>query len=236
MRAIVATLCVTLISIVTLTAPSRACWDGSLTTVGGIHLQDFDEVWSARKAVENARWLTRINLLLGDDKSLEIWPDAQLSVGDETVELRWDGDLARLYDRIARKLGVNRIRAAVTRHVEVPVWTIQAGTFTSARLAVGRAELIGGQCSHGFYEAGGFPADNSSAHVERTVDGHYRVIVGTYLTRAEAEEATSCLSEIRAYSDDDGDERTVRIDGFVRRLDRPSFVALAPPSVEVAGE
>lgn len=224
MRALIVGLCVGLCSLSPLTsAPALACFDGSVTTVAGLTLQDGDDVWSATKAVEHAQWLTRIARLLPGGTSLEIWPYSELTVGDEVITIDSDGDLAALYDVIAQKLHVSPWRAAWIRRLPVPVWTIQAGAFTSEREALARAELIGSQCPHGFYEAGGFPADNAAAHVERNVDGRYRVIVGTFLGHEEARSASACLDAIEDWERD----RTVRIEGFVRRLDRPSFLAFS---------
>ena len=63
---------------------------------------------------------------------------------------------------------------------------------------------------HGFFEAGGFPADNASFHVVEKIgdDGApvFQVLAGAFLSRTQADQAVEVL------------RAALQLDGFVRRL------------------
>jgi hypothetical protein len=204
---------------------AHACWDGSMAVVGRVTYTTFDDSWSADDALQQARWLSRIDRLLPEGASLEVWPDPWLTVGGDTIELEFNGTLSDLYHQTARALRVNPLHELMVRHAPGPtVWTVQAGSFASEAQALRQAETIGSSCASGFYEAGGFPAMNPTAHVERESDGRFRVVVGAFLERAEAGEVVACLAS--GEPEYEG-EAPLSIKSFVRRLERPTFIAAA---------
>lgn len=227
MRRFVSNALIAVTSFATLaSAPAAfACWDGALAQVGDALMQSGDEHYSDADAIAHATWMWRIDKLLPEGDRFEMWGDMPtLYRGDEAIDLTWNPrkGFAGMFDAVAKALGTNRIQALLIKNMEVPIYTIQAGSFTTERLAQARVDLIGPQCSHGAYEVGGFPAENASAHIQVSKAGHYRVIVGTFTSRDEAEAAKACLANL---TDWERDETRPPVDGFVRRLDREPIIA-----------
>ncbi len=209
---------------VTAAPAAFACWDGSLTQVGDTYMQSYDDHYSDVAAIEHVTWSWRIDKLLPEGARFEMFGEPTLYHDGEITDLTWHPrtGLPGLFDAVAKALGTSRLQALLIKNMEVPVYTIQAGTFSTEALAQARVEVIGSQCPHGAYEVGGFPAENNSAHIQRTQAGHFRVIVGTFSSRDEAEAAKACLSNL---NDWERDATRPPIDGFVRRLDREPIIA-----------
>lgn len=178
-----------------LASTAHACWDGyAVQTDDGIYFTGGDEAWSPERAVELASWALRLRALLGAEGTLESefgWGEA--AVGERTIELRGDASPAHVFSTVASALGISRAERARLLAIDAHPYTVQvAASADRARAEALAAQLSEATLPMGFYEAGGFPAENPEAHViEADVHGArvYRVVVGAFLDRAAAAQA-----------------------------------------------
>jgi len=205
-----------------LALPSRAyaCWDGytgsapraSLCMMGG------PVNWSPATGRELADWLVRIAALVP--------PGSTANACEFTISVceggssdrclggdKWERQTYwRFFRTVARlvKATPALVRAALQKRATP--FTVQVGVGYDERGARALATRLNRTkpAEHGFYEAGGFPADNDVAHVIAAQDDEgtptYRVVVGAYLTRAEAK---ATVTQVRAETG---------VQGFVRPL------------------
>jgi hypothetical protein len=181
---------------------ARACWDGHLAIVGDAMLFDTtDDRWSATRARDLAKWLTRIDALLDEGESFVVEHGvASVCAPDGTCQ-EWvpARSLPTLFAEVAAVTAAPAAEIAHARAIDARPLTLQAASFTDRARADALAARIDSDVAieHGFYEAGGFPADNPVARVaEADVDGHrvYRVLVGTYLDSTAAAETRARLA------------------------------------------
>ncbi len=176
-------------------SPAVACWDGTYAALGDVELMDGEEGWSADRAVELATWLGRIDALLPDGAVVMVehgYVSVQLPDGT-TLEPGWDGgSLAGLFEVVAATLGAPPERVRAARALTTPVFTVQAGAFNTRGAAERLAATLSDVGEHGFFETGGFPADNPTAHVIED-GGAYHVVVGAFVERAAAQALAATL-------------------------------------------
>ena len=202
--------------------PAAACWDG--ISVGrervGVMIDDEQAQWSVDEAHRYANWLAQVEALLPEGAEASYFFGGIELAGDDggACELVLDEDFdgyvafAEMFDVVARSCQSTQGEIATALAIEAPVYTVQllSTTHEDAAQSVAYAISERGEDWHGFYEVGGFPAFNDSAHVLPATldDGRvvYRVVVGAFLT-SEAAEAT------RAQIQD-----TLGREGMVRRL------------------
>jgi len=196
----VATLLVLSLSLgVIVPARALACWDGFHARVGSVEEMGVDETWDATTLRHRARWLGRIDALLPNSASVSVDHGyVTVTVGTSTHELEWaDGDYLTLFREVARILGASPADIARARSEQTGVYVVQAGAFVSPTHAQTHADALSATdvATHGFLEAGGFPADNPEAHVVALRDARaaYRIYVGAFVDRAEAEALASAL-------------------------------------------
>lgn len=200
-------------------APAHACWTGLAANTEGVELQFMGSLagtWDPARMQSIATWLARIDAIAPDD--LFINADRRrftMLCGDCTPadNLRWDGELATLFDRIADHLDVDARTRRAALKLTAPAYTVQVASFAdradadSVALSLNQGE--DGVTAHGFVEIGGHPSFNDSAHVV-TVDRDgapvHRVFVGAFLSRADAEAAQAEIHE------------SAGLRGFVRTL------------------
>jgi hypothetical protein len=183
--------------------PARACWDGYAVDTGdGIRFTGGDESWSASNAVMLGSWALRYRALLGDEGTLEIefgWGEA--SVGEQTIPLERASDPRALFDRLADALAVPSARRARLLAIDARPYAVQvAASRDRARAEHLAMQLSESELPFGFYEAGGFPADNAEAHVVEGIaaDGQpvFRIVVGAFLDRASAAQAATEIARV----------------------------------------
>ena len=108
-----------------------------------------------------------------------------------------DGTMDRLFRVLARELGVSPAERRAALGATSGAHTVQVAASRDRAAAEALAERLADQGEHGFYEAGGFPALNATAHVVEGVDASgapvYRVFVGAFLEGADAERVASRL-------------------------------------------
>lgn len=152
-----------------------------------------DTLWDAPTLRHHATWLGRINRLLPAGATvISEHGFVTVNVGGTSSEFTWnDGQYRTLFDNVARNVGASPIGIQSALRLETPVYVVQAGAFVNETRARAQADAIsqGDIAEHGFYEAGGFPAINPTAHVvtiraKRTI---HRVYVGAFVNRQEAE-------------------------------------------------
>ncbi len=186
-------------------SPAEACYDGYEANVRKASASVGDDArWDPDVARSVATWLTRIDALLPDGVSVIVYPWGVECEGPACAEAHHDvkGGFATAFAVTARNVGaspgtVRRARALGSEPVTIQVY---AGAWQSARALAAR---IGEQQPEdaawtGFYDAGGFPAFRPAAHVVRATlpDGSvvHRVVVGAFLTVADAQGAQASLS------------------------------------------
>lgn len=185
--------------------PASACWDGTRIETPRLMMMGPDARWRPERAREVAKWAPRVDALLAEiDLSAAIyWDVIELSDGTH-IPIRHQS-LERAFIEIARHRGVSRdVRRralAAPRGLTVQV----AATRDRARADALAARLNdenhpdGPAGAHGMYEAGGFPSVNDTAHVVTELDASgrevHRVIVGTFLDRAEAERVAAEVAQ-----------------------------------------
>ena len=203
--------------------PAAACWDGYAAVYKDLVLQGGDTEWSPETARKLALWMPRIQALVADE-------GAEIYMGSAYIrdrELSYpEGDFEALFavlvdeldiDAAGRRAAMGEGNTALTVQVAATRNRARAEALVHRLLHEHPAaqldadpELLSLFDPHGFYEAGGFPADNSAMHIMERLDDDgttvYQVVVGAFMERSAADEV---LQEVR---------RTYGIDGFVRRL------------------
>lgn len=183
---------------------AAACWDGWLAVLGGVEIRRGLAVaaWDPDHARQAARWGTRINALLPPGAALSIdWNEASCgsdkgACGGVTTFAGSSEDLPATFRAVAKAFKVREPETRKARALEPELYTVQifAGSVRGARAVKDRVadREVGEQ---GFFQEGGFPAGNSTAHVLRdpAARGPHRVIVGTFLSRKEADAARAGL-------------------------------------------
>jgi len=201
---------------------AHACWDGYAASVDRVDLRvPGDATWRPEKAREVARWATRMNALLPQGTKLEsdlgFVTICTVNAAGECVttvaETRWDnGSLAPLFKQVAQ--ATQAAPAAVRSALRLDAAPVTLQVFASRSQAgadtVARRINDAHAGSDGFYTAGGFPADNPTAHVVagtgKKGERVYRVLVGAFLAKGEAQTAAAEL------------HRETGFQGFVRPL------------------
>lgn len=188
--------------------PAAACWDGHLAVVGGVTMSSGGTSWSPERARELATWLSRIDALLSAGATLDIqFGYARLcSGGDRTgeegtcTEWQWDErSLAALFRDVAQRTRASEDLVRTARATRRDVHVIQIAAFRDRAQAEALAVRLAdtGIGEHGFYQAGGFPADNPVAHVLTMADASgravHRVVVGAFVERSQAERVREAL-------------------------------------------
>ncbi|WP_181198033.1 SPOR domain-containing protein [Enhygromyxa salina] len=200
---------------------AAACWDGISLKTERLSASIYDESaeWSVDEAHRYANWMARVEALLpeGVEASYFFGGFEFTGAGDLcelAVSADFDGSIEfnEVFDVVARSCGSTKAEIKAARAIEAPVYTVQLLSTSDEDAAKSAAYAINdlGEYWHGFYEVGGFPDTNPSAHVEPATldDGRvvYRVIVGAF-TSAAAAKATR--ADIQA---------TLGREGMVRRL------------------
>lgn len=200
-------------------ASARACWDGLLAESADVRLQLMGGAagtWDPARMQSFATWLTRIDAIAPD--FLEVLAsEHDVTIFCDTCKnaenLKWNGDLATLFDRVAKAVGADRKTRLHALEQDTTAYTVQIAAFATQAEADALALKLNGQAdsleTHGFVQIGGFPAMNDTTHVvavSHETGPVYRVIVGAFLSRADAEAAQAHVHE----------ETSLR--GFVRPL------------------
>jgi hypothetical protein len=199
---------------VTLCAAGRAhaCWDGYSATVHRVTFNiQGDTNWSTENARTAALWGTRIDALLPQGKRLEAWSTFAMlcttTADDECttyVEIKWsEPRFSELFRKVATATGASRATIAHAGALGAAPLTLQAfAAYDAARANAfaTRINEVAGDGLNGFFQAGGFPAMNPSAHVLDGVDARgvkiYRVMVGAFLSQTDADVARTQLEEL----------------------------------------
>lgn len=172
---------------------ARACWDGYAVRLDNIAFTGADDVWAPARARELAVWARRFEALLGPAGTLEAdGAFAEACVDSRCVEVVAPTATPRaLFEAVARALAIPAAQRAAALRASASPFAVQVAA-TRDRAAAERlaARLSDAELPRGFYDAGGFPADNAEVHViEATAaDGRaiYRVVVGAFLDRSDA--------------------------------------------------
>ncbi|MCC7537102.1 MAG: hypothetical protein IT379_12850 [Deltaproteobacteria bacterium] len=185
-------------------APSVAfaCWDGWRASHGRVRLTGYDDVWSVARARTLATWLPRIDALVAaHGAELDIEGDhAILTVeGRETTSRISTESLPGVFAATARALRSTHARRRRAMQARAELSTVELVRTDDAAFAarVAREIEAADLGEHGFYEAGGFPASNPTAHVigGRGANGAaFVVVVGVFLDRSEAERVARTLA------------------------------------------
>lgn len=185
-------------------APSvaRACWDGYAASVGRVFIGVADDrPWDPGSARAVARWGARIDALLPANTLLNaqfntvtFCQEAKDGCGETLGEAQLPSleSLPTLFSSVAKLTRASPAAVRRARAIDAQPFTLQVFAARAERRAKAIAARIdeSGAGRHGFYEAGGFPAFNSTAHVVRGEDAAgrplFRVVVGAFLDRKEA--------------------------------------------------
>lgn len=217
LASIVASVLVVLLAATVSPSSARACWDGYAAVYGNVTVQGGDTEWSPENARELAIWLPRLNALVGEEP-LEV-SFGSAYIRDAEIEYP-QGRFDLLFGRLARKLELQRPARRAAMRAGLEALTVQVGATRDRASADALAERLmqsdpgystgAFAAEHGFYEAGGFPADNSSLHVIESEDAHgvavFRVVVGAFLTADVAQDVAAAM------------RRTHGMSAYVRRL------------------
>lgn len=192
----------------TAAAPAHACWDGLEAVTAGVYLQlmgDAVGTWDPARVQAFATWLARIDALSPDDLEIQAFTGEVFVHCDscpENRKLRWDGELSSLFDRVATAVGADRKTRRQALAQDATAYTVQVASFADradADRAAGRLnDREDSIDAHGFVQIGGFPSFNPAAHVVAADhDGTpvYRVVVGAFLSRADAATAQAEVHE-----------------------------------------
>lgn len=195
------TVALTVLAVAAATRPAGACWDGDAASVGSVSMIYGSHArWDPAVVIERARWLDRIDRALPPGSAVLIDSiTASCTDGpcDDFFTRHGESELPAVLRDVRRAFPHVKPRPSTT----VSPLTIQifAGDAPAARAVADRiaaSEAHGAW--HGFYEAGGFPNDNSPAHMLRADTARFgavhRVVVGAFLTRADADTALRSLS------------------------------------------
>ncbi|MFT5357307.1 MAG: hypothetical protein ACI9KE_004541 [Polyangiales bacterium] len=195
-----------------LSPPSAsACWDGYAAVYGNVTVQGGDTEWSPENARELAIWLPRLSAIIGEEQ-LEV-AFGSAFVRDAEIDYP-AGRFDLLFARVARKLGLERQARRAAMQIGFDALTVQVGATRDRASADALAERLmqsdpgyssgSFAAEHGFYEAGGFPADNSSLHVLETTDAQgapvFRVVVGAFMTMADAQVVAEAMRQAHGMS------------------------------------
>lgn len=200
-----------LIAIVISPASAEACWDGYAAVYGNVTVQGGDTEWSPENARELALWLPRLNALVGEEPLEVMFGSAY--VRDAEIEYP-HGRFDLLFARVARKLELERPARRAAMQVGFNALTVQVGATRDRASAEALADRLmqsdpgyssgSFAAAHGFYEAGGFPADNSSLHVIETADDQgvpvFRVVVGAFLSTEIAQTVATAMRQAHGMS------------------------------------
>lgn len=187
-------------------APARACWDGLLAESADVRLQLMGGAagaWDPARVQAFATWLTRIDALAPDFLEV-IATERDLTLFCDTCtnaeNLKWDGDLATLFEKVARAVGADRKARRDALAQDATAYTVQIAAFATQAEADALALKLNGKAdsleTHGFVQIGGFPAMNDTTHVVAVAHETgpvYRVLVGAFLSRADAEAAQTLV-------------------------------------------
>ena len=193
-----------LIAMLWTAGPARACWDGEALTVGDVTYTGGHVGWDPDRARELATWLTRIDALLGPEAQLEVYWDGAVLQDPRRGVVEWERDgrsLAALFREVALHSGASPEEVRRARTLAASPVTVQVAAVSDRARAEQLAERITGSGAgeHGYYETGGFPADNPTAHVVTGADARgrtvHRVVVGAFVDRAHAEQVRDRLAE-----------------------------------------
>ncbi len=187
-----------------------ACWDGFSAHVGNVNESGDDTTWDETTLRHHAEWLGRINALLPDNAT--VFSDhgfVMLTIDGQDREFTWnDGHYRTLFDTVASSVGASKRHIQRALRADTPVYVVQSGAFINESSARKQAEAIsqGDVAEHGFFAAGGFPADNPEAHVVTISAARqlHRVYVGAFVNRGEAESLAKRLGRgafVRELSD-----------------------------------
>jgi len=176
-----------------------ACWDGFYAQVGNVNETGDDTTWDEATLQHHAKWLGRINALL--PKNTTVFSDhgfVTLTIDGQDREFTWDDRHYRtLFDSVAHNVGASKIDRQRALLADTRIYVVQTGAFISESRARKLAEAISqdDNAEHGFFQAGGFPADNPEAHVVTSTTRRklHRVYVGAFVNRGEAESLSKRL-------------------------------------------
>ncbi len=203
-------------SLSVLTSNARACFDGHVASYGKVELTGGEDVWQAERANYLGEWLPRIDAIIPEGQSVEVFY-GEADVDGGTIAFP-PGRMDILFRRLARHYDTPRSERRAALQIGARVQTIQIASTRDYEAALAMAHRLSEAILqtdvdanlHGFYEAGGFPADNNPVHVvESEVRGEtvYRVVIGAFLNATDAGVALDALKE-----------SGVVAEGFVRRL------------------
>jgi len=195
--------------------PSHACWDGVYVETSRVTLTDsqLGDRWTPSLARDVGLWVSRVEALLPDDVHLTVQHgivevcgvQGNEDFGCVEPDERWnDGELASLFDVVARALDVDAPDRALAIALLTRPVTLQLGAFKTRKAARRFAYKVSETLDDadvdlfGFLEAGAFPAENAFAHVIHA-DGRYRVVVGAFLDRDEARLAGRQIKQLAGY-------------------------------------
>ena len=181
-----------------------ACWDGVWIESERVSLmivenEDGDLEWPDAGLHESADWVLALEALLPPGETLSVeFGIAYFSDGSICTGILDVNSFAQLFTEVVAACGRTPAEATTALALAPTLYTVQLLSTDDRAAADARAEQLNGNCQwHGFYERGGFPSFNACAEVEPATlaDGRevYRVIVGTFLSRASAEQAEADL-------------------------------------------
>lgn len=192
-----------------LALPADACWDGYASTVGDVTFQRASDpaAWRADDAWYATQWAARLDALLPEGVTLDVMNTYVSCDGaaacDTVPEALGSDDPSKLFGALAQAFGRSWKERAAALATTQRVYTVQvfAGAPAAARrerarlLALAAEGTIDAEGDRGFFEAGGFPAENPSVHAIRDRDDAdlVRVVVGTYPSATAAREAARKL-------------------------------------------
>ncbi|HJL14670.1 MAG TPA: SPOR domain-containing protein [Sandaracinaceae bacterium LLY-WYZ-13_1] len=179
-----------------LPAPASACWDGTRIQTPHLTVMGADDRWDLGRARRVAKWAPRVEALLAAAGLEAEVSYRHVTLSDGTHFTIRSPRLDGVFLALSRHLPVSRperraaLRAPAAFTVQVAASRSRARAEALAARLNDRRHPDGPAGAHGILEVGGFPADNPTAHVAPALDADgrrvYRVIVGAFLTRAEA--------------------------------------------------
>lgn len=205
-----------------LPSTALACWDGmAITTDKVVIAIETDARWSPEEARHWAKWVARIDALVPEGKTLSVTHGyVQICTTGgacEDVAEGWEHATAfTLFERTAALFDASGSAISDARHMHAVPLTVQVAASRDLQAAEKLAARINAAelGVSGFFDAGGFPSANASAHVVESFAGDdvvFHVVVGAFLEKREAESAARTL------------EQELGVQGFVRTLDQSSI-------------
>lgn len=184
------------LAVITFAPDARACWDGRAASSPRVSIAvPGDDTFDPADARAAGVWLQRIEAILPPSASVTAFGET-LSIcakRDQCKDVEWQpGRYDRLFDQVAAGVGAESSVVSRARHMAASVFTVQVLASRSRKSAEAFAARIDApmDLDPGFYDAGGFPAVNPVARVVASSDTGrpiWRVIVGTYLDRQQAD-------------------------------------------------